>query len=166
MHSNQAISGWLNGSGTYTASPTAKYYFPYKYQSSATSTVTEYVMMLRLAEQYLIRAEARANQGNTSGAISDLNVIRARAGLNAYAGQTDQNSVDSAILHERQVELFSEWGHRWFDLIRTGVVNNVMGGTNGVCQAKGGSWMVTDILFPIPQIERTNDPNLTQNAGY
>ena len=160
-------SQWI---GRYTA-PGVSYSFPYKYQSygvavTASGVATEYVMVLRLAEQYLIRAEARAQQGNIAGAQADLNVIRIRAGLAPYAGASDKTSLLNAILHERQVELFSEWGHRWFDLIRTGAVDSVMGGSNGVCKAKGGSWISNWEVMPIPQNDRTNDPNLTQNSGY
>jgi hypothetical protein len=153
--------------------PVVNYYFPYKYHSrdvavpaTSPTAASEYVMVLRLAEQYLIRAEARAQQGKITDAVSDLNVIRSRAGLSNYSGAMDQASVLAAILHERQVELFSEWGHRWFDLKRTGQLDAVMGGSGGVCQTKHGSWVSTDQLFPIPQNERLNDANLTQNAGY
>jgi len=160
--------------GVYTTSGSnpVKYYFPYKYQSyntpalNASVNITEYVMILRLAEQYLIRAEARAQQGNLNGAITDLNTIRNRAGLANYSGTMDQPSVISAILHERQVELFTEWGHRWLDLKRTGNLDAVMGGASGVCKAKGGTWNSTSALYPVPQSERNNNANLAQNNGY
>jgi hypothetical protein len=159
-------SQWI---GAYTAG-SSKYYYPFKYQSNNVSTTTfsptEYVMVLRLAEQYLIRAEARAQQSNMTGAISDLNVIRKRAGLPAYAGTTDQASVLKAVLHERQVEMFTEWGNRWFDLIRTANIDAVMGGPTGVCNAKGGVWNSNWRLFPIPLNELMNDSKLTQNSGY
>jgi hypothetical protein len=149
-----------------TKNPVEHYYFPYKYQSNKTTTLTEYTMVLRLAEQYLIRAEAQVYQNNPSGAIADLNVIRERAGLSPYTGATDQGSILAAILHERQVELFSEWGHRWYDLIRTGNANAVMGAPGNVCSSKGGSWNSNWLLFPIGQSEIVNDPHLTQNLGY
>jgi hypothetical protein len=69
-------------------------------------------MVLRLAEQYLIRAEARAHQGNLTGAKDDLDKIRNRAGLEGIPITNTQAMLD-AIAHERQVELFTEWGHRW-----------------------------------------------------
>lgn len=150
------------------------YYFPYKYQNN-TFTGTEYNIVLRLAEQYLIRAEARAEQGETAAAIADLNAIRNRAGLPNYAGVTDQSSLLTAILHERQVELFTEWGQRWFDLNRAvknnpnGVnANSVMGSPGDVCKYKGGTWNSDDHqeLYPIPQSEITIDHNLIQNPGY
>jgi hypothetical protein len=120
--------------------------------------------VLRLSEQYLIRAEAEANVGDSTDAISDLNVIRARAGLSSYA-DTTQGSLLSAILHERQVELFTEWGHRWFDLCRSGNAISVM---STVCPQKGGTWNPNgyQVLFPIPKTELINDVNLTQNPGY
>jgi starch-binding outer membrane protein, SusD/RagB family len=145
------------------------YYFPYKYQSYNTNTLTEYTMVLRLAEQYLIRAEAEANLGDMAGAARDLNTVRARAGLGQSPTLTASSSLqqaDSAILHERQVELFTEWGHRWFDLIRTGTVNTVLGSPGNVCRAKGGVWSSISELFPIPEYDILADPNLTQNPGY
>lgn len=142
------------------------YYYAYKYKNNVVgSSPTEYLMMLRLGEQYLIRAEARAQQ-NEPDALDDLNAIRTRAGLDNYAGATDKISVLNAILHERQVELFSEWAHRWFDLKRTGNLDSVMGGPNGACAAKGGTWKTTDALLPIPLSETIINPNLKQNPGY
>ena len=138
------------------------YYYPYKYKVMSATSLTEYSMVLRLAEQYLIRAEARAQQENISGSQNDLNIIRNRAGL-ANTIATDKTSLLSAILHERQVELFSEWGHRWLDLKRTKNIDAVMG---VMTPQKGGSWKTEWQLYPIPQSEILNDQNLTQNAGY
>jgi hypothetical protein len=143
------------------------YYYPYKYKSdSFGAPITEYEMVLRLGEQYLIQAEAEAyNPIGTGAAIADLNIIRSRAGLPNYAGATDQTSVLNAIYHERRVELFTEWGHRWFDLKRTNTINTVMG-TDGACVAKGGSWNSNWQWYPIPLTELQADPNLVQNNGY
>jgi hypothetical protein len=119
--------------------------------------ITEYYMIFRLAEQYLIRSEARAMLGNLTGAVADINVIRARAGLipiNAN-GLTQQQVLD-AIDHERRAELFIEWGHRWFDLKRTGKIDAVLG-------AVKPDWQSTDALYPLPQAEINADPNLIQN---
>jgi hypothetical protein len=156
-------TNWVHDT-TFAGTP---YAYPYKYkQGINVSTVAEYGMVLRLAEQYLIRAEARAYQGKLPEAIADLNAIRNRAGLGNYVGSaTDPAAILGAILHERQVELFTEWGHRWFDLIRTGTVNSVMG---VVTPLKGGTWDPDrhQTLYPIPQIELGKDNNLTQNPGY
>ena len=109
--------------GSYSSGGTT-WYFPYKYKNN-TYQGQEYVTVLRLAEQYLIRAEARAEENNLSGAIADLNVIRTRANLPPTTAST-QSGLLAAILHERQIEFFTEWGHRWFDLNRTGNTTTVM----------------------------------------
>lgn len=140
------------------------YYYPYKYKVNAQNkSLTEYLMVLRLSEQYLIRAEARAEQGNVSGAQSDLNSIRTRAGLpNTTAN--DKISLLTAIAHERQVEMFTEWGHRWLDLKRTGTVDAVM---SVLTPAKGGgAWDPNKALMPLPLGDLQADQNLTQNPGY
>lgn len=139
------------------------YYFPVKYKTNnTTGTMTEYLMVLRLAEQYLIRAEARAQQSKLSEAIADLNVIRNRAALPNTTSSTKEQIL-AAIFHERQVELFTEWGHRWFDLIRTGNVDTVM---SIVTPLKGGTWNTNWQLYPISAFEIQRDPNLSQNPGY
>jgi hypothetical protein len=142
---------------------TATYYFPYKYKSTITTgSATEYLMILRLAEQYLIRAEARAQQNNIDGAKTDLNAVRNRAGLlNTTAN--DKTEMMAAVLHERQVELFTELGHRWFDLKRTKAVDLVM---NSVTPIKGGTWQTTDQLYPIPVADIIRNSTLKQNPGY
>ena len=143
---------------------TTTYYYPNKYKIYLKNQpLKEYLMVLRLAEQYLIRAEARAQQNNPTGAVSDLNVIRNRAGLANYAEATDQASLMTAILHERQVELFTEWGHRWFDLKRTGLIDRVM---SSVTPQKGGTWSPNWALFPLPLSETQVNPDLAQNPGY
>jgi len=173
--SSNVINAFENSDGRFTnwvgsfTSNGITYYYPYKYKiGTSTSTIapTEYTMVLRLAEQYLIRAEARTQNGDISGANADLNVIRRRAGLADYAGAIDKTSILKAILHERQIEFFSEWGHRWFDLSRTGNLNSVMGNPGNICQNKGGVWDSNHSLLPIPYTEFTYNSNLTQNPGY
>ncbi len=151
--------------GSYTTTTnSATYHFPSKYKAIGANVVTEYPIIFRLAEQYLIRAEARAQQNiDISGAQSDLNIIRARAGLSKTTAN-DQASLLDAILQERQVELFTEWGHRWFDLIRTGKINTVMSSVTP--NKRNGTWQNTDQLYPIPLEDIRNNPNLTQNPGY
>jgi hypothetical protein len=132
------------------------YFYPAKYKSkSPTDPRMEDYMVLRLSEQYLIRAEALAQQNKTPEAIDDLNIIRVRAGLPVYDG----SSILDAIMHERQTELFCEWGNRWFDLKRTGKADEVLG-------AEKPDWQPTDALYPVPLTEIQSNPFLTQNLGY
>jgi starch-binding outer membrane protein, SusD/RagB family len=140
------------------------YYYAYKYKQATVSgsVISENPIMFRLAEQYLIRAEARAQQNDLSDAQADLNVIRSRAGLPATTA-SGQSNLLSAIYHERQVELFTEFGHRWFDLKRTGQLDAVMA---VVAPQKGGSWSPFKALIPVPQSEILLNRNLTQNPGY
>jgi hypothetical protein len=143
------------------------YYYPYKYKSATPNApLTEYLMVLRLGEQYLIRAEAEAEGagGGLSGAVADLNIIRARAGLPATTATT-QAQVLAAIMHERQVELFTEWGHRWLDLKRSSMVNSVMTIVTPL-KANGNPWQSYQQLYPILFSDILADPNLRQNAGY
>lgn len=138
------------------------YYFPYKYKvHNSTEEPTEYSMVLRLAEQYLIRSEARANQNDLSGAISDLDVVRERAGLPLVGDINPTIGKDellALILEERKRELFAEWGHRWLDLQRLEKATEIFG--------NNPQWQETDVLYPIPEAERMANPNLTQNNGY
>jgi hypothetical protein len=139
------------------------YYYPYKYKAGPVLTAaSEYIMILRLAEQYLIRSEARAQLGNIPGAKADLNSIRSRAGL-TNTPANDKQSLLNAILHERQLELFTEWGNRFFDLKRTSSIDSVM---TSVAPRKGTTWDKNKAVFPIPYSEILLDNNLTQNDGY
>lgn len=133
-------------------------YFPKKYQSFVAKS--EYSTLLRVAEQYLIRAEARAQLGNTSGALNDLNTIRNRAQLNNSTA-TDKSALLEAIFNERRSEFFSEWGHRWIDLQRYGKADELL-------QPIKPAWEFTDVLFPIPFTQIINAPAMTQdqNPGY
>ncbi|TSJ36578.1 RagB/SusD family nutrient uptake outer membrane protein [Mucilaginibacter corticis] len=153
----QRFTSWV---GQYTANATT-YYYANKYQSVLTvQPNTEYMTVLRLSEQYLIRAEARFQQGNVDGAKSDLMAIRQRAGL----GPVTTTDILDAIHKERQVELFGEWGDRWFDLKRSGQVNSVM---SAVAVSKGVTWADYKTLFPIPQTEIDLNPALLpNNSGY
>lgn len=142
-----------------------KYYYPYKYKIGPSQAVpngnyTEYYMVLRLAEQYLVRAEAKAEQSDFTGAIADINVIRQRAGLAAIPNNLSKDLVMEAIVKERRIELFTEWGHRWMDLKRWHKADTVLSA------AKGNNWQTNDQLYPIPHSEILTDPNLTQNPGY
>lgn len=124
----------------------------------ATTGGNENIVLFRLGEQYLIRAEARANLNQLAEAQADLNVIRSRAGLAATTA-TAQDGILAAILRERKVELFAEFGHRWFDLKRTNQADAVL------APIKPG-WKPTAVLLPIPSTQIEANPALTQNQGY
>lgn len=136
------------------------WYHPYKYKEfDYTASSIEYSAVFRLAEQYLIRAEARAQQGDLIGAKEDLNKIRNRAGLDQTTAVSKQDILN-AILQERRWELFTEYGHRFFDLKRSGKIDAILSTT------KTG-WNPINIVFPLPQNELSINPNLRpQNSGY
>lgn len=139
---------------------TSIWYHAYKYKKTGSTTPqTEFTIVLRLSEMYLIRAEARARQGELSNSKDDLNKIRNTAGLSGTAAVT-QEQILQAILRERRVELFTEFAHRFLDLKRFGVLDQVL-------SSKKASWQSTDRLLPIPQRELNLNPNLEpQNSGY
>lgn len=161
---DQRLSKWI-GTFTTSTSPVTTFSFANKYKVatlSSTIAVTEYPIAMRLAEQYLIRAEARAQQNNLPGAKDDLNAIRDRAGLDPTLANS-QTELLNAILKERRLELFSEWGHRWFDLKRTNNLDDVM---SAAAPLKGGTWAPYKAIMPIPPTDIIANPNLKQNPGY
>jgi hypothetical protein len=139
---------------------TTTWFHPFKYkEQNPTPSSVEYSIVFRLAEQYLIRAEARANDGDLIGAKEDLNKIRNRAGLQNTLADTKEEILNS-ILQERRWELFSEFGHRFFDLKRFNKLDSELS------PIKSG-WKNSNALFPIPQNELSTNPNLRpQNLGY
>lgn len=121
------------------------------------STGSDNFIVLRLAEMYLIRAEARANLNGPADLIrDDLNTVRNRAGL-ADVSTGSYPELLSAIESERRLEFAFE-GHRWFDLVRTGRAVDVLPTVTSVNQT----------LFPIPLSEllTNTNPGMTQNPGY
>jgi hypothetical protein len=120
------------------------------------------IVIFRLPEMYLIRAEARAQQGRATGANSardDVNVLRSRANA-PLVGVVSQAQMLTVIENERRMELAFE-GHRWYDLVRTNRATAVM-------TAFSPNWKDTYLLWPVPQRELQNNPALAndQNPGY
>lgn len=136
------------------------WYHSNKYKENVNTGVSkEYSIIFRLEEQYLIRAEARAHQFNVTGAKQDLNTIRNRAGLDGTFAVTQQE-VLLAIYQERRVEFFTEIGHRWFDLKRTGQASLELSPVKP-------AWHPRDVLMPLPEAEMILNSNLQpQNFGY
>ncbi|WP_121667546.1 RagB/SusD family nutrient uptake outer membrane protein [Mesonia aquimarina] len=147
----QAWIGSLNEGGN-------TYAYPFKYKQKQQGEPMEYNMMLRLAEIYLIRAEARLEQGKISEARSDLNMIRTRAGLADFTGQGEA-ALRAELYHQRRLELFAEGGHRWIDLKRWNRAGTVLAPLKP-------AWDPHDKLYPIPASELLKNPNLDQNEGY
>lgn len=120
------------------------------------------ILVFGLPEMYLIRAEARAMQNNITGdnsAQNDINILRARAKA-PEVGAVSQSLMTQIIEQERRYELAFE-GHRWYDLRRTGRLNQVMPAFNS-------NWKPAYELWPIPQREIQNNTALSgnQNPGY
>lgn len=106
---------------------------------------------IRLADTYLMEAEALVQGGgNLTRAAALLNAVRARVGLTP-AAPTLEN-----IYHERRLELATE-GHRWYDLVRTGQAEDVLG-SQGFKAGKNE-------VLPIP-LQELNNTQLVQNTGY
>lgn len=150
------ITEWINTTEVNGIS----YSYPFKYRNRTANTSSpEYLNVFRISEQLLIRAEARAHQGKTGLAIEDLNLIRVRAGLNSLPNDISQLDCLEAIAKERRVELFLEWGQRFIDLKRKGILYSVMSEIKS-------NWPPHSVNFPIPQNEIIYNKNLSQNPGY
>lgn len=150
---NDALVSLLNAGGNRNTAIAVTnqglWYGNFYYRSPATDPA----YILRIAEQYLIRAEAHAQRNELEGALADLDAVRDRAGLTASTATT-QSEILLAIENERRLEFAFE-PHRWYDLVRTGRAATVLG--------------VTDekrYLLPIPIAEINADASLEQNPGY
>ncbi len=143
----------------YAFDNSAKFWYPTKYAKAGNIDNTH---ILRIAEMYLIRAEAdfKSGKGNP---LADLNAVRTRANL-APLGAI--SSIDD-ILNERKVEFAFE-GHRWFDLVRTGKALSVLAAVPRT-NSPGAPASLTDAgrqVFPVPNAELNANPNMQQNAAY
>lgn len=144
--------------------PSSRYAFDWKVRTNASS-----IIYMRLAEIYLLHAEALAAEGNLAEATEYVNKVRRRVHLKEIAVPADYNAMVDLILHERRLELALE-GFRFFDLARYGVDK-----LKSVCdnvQLKDSYWQTrrpyteTDLVLPIPQTELDKNPVLKQNEGY
>ncbi len=162
------FTSWVRSSTTTTTPAGGIFYFPNKYKSTVNGT--EFNIVLRLGEQYLIRAEARARHNDVPGAVQDLNALRLRARpatpagvLPDYPSTISQLACIDAVMKERRVELFSEFGHRFYDLKRTGAIDAVM---TAAAVEKGTTWASWKQIWPIPLNDPIVNPNLTQAPNY
>lgn len=123
------------------------------------------IILMRLADILLLKAEALVEKGQTAEAMQIVNQIRTRAHVAPVsASSTDQARL--AVENERQLELVLE-GQRWFDLVRTGRLQAVLSKAHN----KNGSLRFQEIpawreKFPIPQEQIDINERLTQNEGY
>ena len=114
--------------------------------------------VIRYADVLLMLAEALNENGKTAAALPYLNQIRTRVGITPYATLTQAEMRDKIAL-ERRMELAFE-GHRWFDLVRTGLAFPVM-------QPYGMKEYMTVFPIPLAQIQLVNDRTIfPQNPGY
>lgn len=159
------------------------------------------IALIRYADVLLMLAECEVELGNLERARDLVNMIRARAGACAQgidggavaiddpaitwanyevgtyeAAWTDANVARQAVRMERKIELALE-GHRFFDLRRWGIAQEVMTDYLAVESTKreylkeANGWDSKFELFPLPsvQIELSKVdgvPQLQQNAGY
>lgn len=136
------------------------FYFPFKYRVRfGGSPLNEYPVVLRLGEQYLIRAEARAMSGNITGAAADINAIRQRAGVSPLPDLDIASPLDT-LAGERFRELFTEWGDRWLTIKRFNTRHKVLLPPMTELASRP-SW-----VWPIPFSQLQNNPFLEQNEGY
>lgn len=143
----------------YAFDTNSKFYYPTKYAKAGN---IDNIHAIRIAEMYLIRAEADflAAKGDP---LADLNKIRTRAKLPALTAIT---SIDD-ILNERKVEFAFE-GQRWYDLLRTGKALTALA-TVPRTNAPGAPATLADAkrqVFPIPSAELNANPNSVQNDAY
>ncbi|SDH31847.1 RagB/SusD family nutrient uptake outer membrane protein [Chitinophaga filiformis] len=138
--------------------------FPFFYKMRKTDA-SQNIIMYRLADVLLLKAEALNEQGDVSGANTIVTQIRQRVKLNPL-NITDQAAMRLAIEKERRLELAFE-GQRWYDLVRTDRAIPVMQAvTDGKGVNLGYHLTEQSLLWPIPQGEMDQNANLEQNTGY
>lgn len=150
---NPLLGGGRNTLIAQTAAPGNLWYGKLYYR---TPVGTDPAYIIRIAELYFIRSEARARQGNLSAAVTDLNAVRDRAGIAATTAAT-LDALLLALENERRLEFPFE-SDRWFNLVRTDRAQTVLSLPDKHLY-----------LFPIPYSETVVDPNLAggnANPGY
>ncbi len=129
-----------------------------KYKVRSNNT-TEYSIVFRVDEAYIMLAEALARQNKVSEAIPYLNATRTRADLPALTTVLTPAQALDEILLENRKEFFTEMGHRFMDLKRFGKLSTL--------QQLKPEWKTHHQLWPVPQQELQLNPKLNpQNSGY
>lgn len=158
-------SGFTNAANTYLTSAQAAF--------NVGSDKNVYIPVYRLADMFLLYAEALNKKGDRDNARRYLNLVRVRATLPAYttAELTAEADMENAILNERRWELFAE-GKRWFDLVRTDHVMQVMDPLIKARQLAEGATETgwgTDkrrYMWPLHRNVLNANPKLEQNKPY
>ncbi|QEC44207.1 RagB/SusD family nutrient uptake outer membrane protein [Pseudobacter ginsenosidimutans] len=137
------------------------WHLPWKYQVRLDNT-SEYSIVFRLEEVYLLLAEAYAQQNlpdKITEALTYVNAIKDRAGIPILNGQYSKEDLLSEIIVESRKEFFSEMGHRFLDLKR---LNRLP-----ILVTAKPNWKDYHIIWPLPQKELLLNSNLLpQNYGY
>jgi hypothetical protein len=129
-----------------------------KYKNRSNNT-TEYSIIFRLEEAYLLLAETLAQQNKITEALPYLNATRQRANLISFTEPISKETLLSEILLESRKEFFAEMGHRFFDLKRANRLNTLL--------TVKPNWKDFHKLWPLPQKELLLNSNLKpQNNGY
>ncbi|WP_313239758.1 RagB/SusD family nutrient uptake outer membrane protein, partial [Sphingobacterium multivorum] len=134
------------------------WYRPAKYKT-LTNNTTEYSVIFRLEEVYLLLAESLAEQDKLAEALPLLNATRQRATLPVLSMPISKQSLLNEILLEDRKEFFTEMGHRFLDLKRMNRLDDLL--------PIKSNWKNYHSLWPLPQKELLLNPNLNpQNTGY
>ena len=155
----RANVGWAD---TYWSSTN----YPFCYKMRDTNGNQNFYIA-RLADILLLKAAALANKGDITGAMSQVNIIRTRAGI-ASISASNQSDAFNKILEERLMELAFE-GDRWFDLKRMGKaieLKKKKKDGNGNLLPYASNINQNRLLWPIPQDKLDANALLTQNPGY
>lgn len=158
-------SGFINATGTYLTSAQAAF--------NTGSDKNVFYPVYRLADMFLLYAEALNKSGDRANALRYLNLVHQRATLPAYTAVAlaTETDMETAIIQERQWELFAE-GKRWFDLVRTDRVILVMDPLVSARQIAEGAAQTgwgTDkrrYMWPLHRNVLNANPNLAQNQPY
>ncbi|MDR6919503.1 RagB/SusD family nutrient uptake outer membrane protein [Chryseobacterium sp. 2987] len=135
------------------------YYRAEKYKNRGGNNLTEYSIVFRLEEAYLLLAEALTQQDKIAEALPYVNATRQRALLTPLAMPITKNALLDEILLENRREYFTEMGHRFLDLKRMGKLSSL--------QTTKPNWKDFHQLWPVPQKEILLNTNLNpQNTGY
>lgn len=124
-----------------------------------TNNTTEYSIVFRIEEAYLLLSESLAQQGKTQEAVLHLNKVRQRANLPALSNSISQQVLMDELIKENRSEFFTEMGNRFFVLKRLGKLDNLI--------TIKPNWKTYFQNWPLPQKELLLNPNVNpQNPGY